>query len=112
MIKILLYCGLAVVMALALGCSGEPSQDDIRVALEKSVEESNRNVQAMGGNILGKSLNTEIHAVKKLGCAESKSASGYVCDVEVDMSFPVIGRKKSVQQFRVLKTDEGWIIVE
>jgi len=116
--KSLLAALLAALALLAAGCSGEPSDADIRSALEKDMAKTaqsiNKTTQMFGGagKALSEMMKTEIHAVKKIGCVESKDSPGYVCDFEVDMTAPVTGRGKETAKARFVKGPEGWVVVK
>lgn len=117
--KNLLAACIAALLFLATGCSGAPSEADIRAAFEKNIAKStaslNETAQMFGGagkaftDMLGKA---EIHSVKKIGCVEAKDAPGYVCDVEIDMTVPLTGRKKDMTTARFVKGPDGWVVTE
>lgn len=109
----------AAFVLLAAGCSGEPSDADIRAALEKNIarnsESLNKTTQMFGGagkfltDMIGKA---EIHSVRKIDCVAAKDAPGYVCDIELDMTVPLTGRKKDVTSARFVKGPDGWVVAE
>jgi hypothetical protein len=111
---------LVVLAAFSLaGCSGEPSEADIKAAFEKDMAKTAQSLDDAGkmfggvGKALTDSLGkTELHAVKKIGCAEAKDAPGFVCDVEVDMTVPLAGRSKETATARFVKGPEGWVVVK
>lgn len=116
----MLHAALAAVLVLLLaGCLGEPSETDIRAALERNIaknnESLNQTTQMFGGagkiltDMIGKA---EIHSVKKIGCVAAKDAPGYVCDVELDMTVPLTGRKKDMTTARFVKGPDGWVVAE
>ena len=92
----------SLLLALALaGCSGEPSSGDIEKVVKADVEKVNEQVP--------ESMKTEVHAVKKISCVEAKESAGYNCDVEIDVTAPLVGRNKSVGQIRMVKGSDGWV---
>lgn len=110
---------LSALLLFAVGCSGEPSEKDIRAALDKDAAKHsqalNQTAQVFGG--AGKALTDmigtmEIHGVKKIGCVEAKDAPGFVCDVEIDMTVPLTGRSKEMTSARFVKSPDGWIVVK
>lgn len=110
---------LCALLLAAAGCSGEPSETDIRAALEKDAAKHgqalNQTAQMFGG--AGKTLTDmigtmEIHAVKKIGCVAAKDAPGFVCDVEIDMTVPLAGRSKDMASARFVKSPDGWVVVK
>jgi len=95
-----LVTSLLLVVGLA-GCSGEPSSGDIEKVVKADVEKVNQ--------VVPQSLKTEVHAVKKISCVEAKESAGYNCDVEMDVTAPMVGRNKSVGQIRMVKGSDGWV---
>lgn len=110
---------LCTALALfCLGCSGEPSDKDLRAALERDAAKHsqalNQTAGIFGGHgqtLLGMIGTVEIHAVRKIGCVEAGQVPGFVCDVEVDMTVPVVGRTKDMTQARFVKGPDGWVMV-
>lgn len=108
---------LVTLLLVTFGCSGEPSEADIRSAFERDITKGsqslNETAQKFGNagkaltDMLGK---TEIHSVKKIGCIAAKDAPGFVCDVEVDMTSPLAGRKKDMTSARFVKGPDGWVV--
>ncbi len=110
---------LVAASLFAAGCSGEPSEVDIKTAFEKDMVKSAQSLDEAGkmfggvGKTLTDSLGKmELHAVKKIDCAEAKDAPGFVCDVEVDMTVPLAGRSKEMATVRLVKGPEGWVVVK
>jgi hypothetical protein len=106
-------CALAPVSLLIAGCSGEPSEADIRAVYEAEIAKTNEQMINLGGeqaaNLLGKS---ELHSITKLACKEADQTSGYNCDVEVDMSVPLLGRSTQMRTRRFVKSDKGWVVID
>ena len=117
--KQFLPASLFALLLVVTGCSGEPSESDIRAAFERDIAASsqslNETAQKFGGagkaitDMLGK---TEIHSVKKIGCIAAKDAPGFVCDVEMDMTAPLAGRKKDMTSARFVKGPDGWVVTK
>ena len=101
------------VSVLIAGCSGEPSEADIRAVYEAEIAKTNEQMINLGGeqaaNLLGKS---ELHSITKLACKEADQTSGYNCDVEVDMSVPLLGRSTQMRTRRFVKSDNGWVVID
>jgi hypothetical protein len=92
----------SLLLALALaGCSGEPSSGDIEKVVKADVEKVNQQMP--------EGMKTEVHAVKKVSCVEAQESAGYNCDVEIDVTVPMVGRNKSVGQIRMVKGSDGWV---
>lgn len=112
---------LAVAACVALAaCSGEPSNADIRHALEKNFEASAAAVQKMTGAMSGamgaqqaaalasKMPQWKVNEVKKIGCKADGKA--YLCDVDSDIEVPFAGRIQRVMPMRLIKASDGWQI--
>ncbi len=117
-IRSMLDAALLGVFLFASGCAVEPSEADIRAALEKDMAKTSESFDAAGKMFggAGKALTdtigkTELHAVKKIGCKEAKDAPGFVCDVETDMTAPFAGRTKDMATARFVKGPDGWVVV-
>lgn len=104
---------------LLAGCLGEPSDKDLYVAVEKSLNQDTA-VLSEAGKALGDAGKTltdllvkkELHAVKKIGCVSAQNAPGYVCDVELDLTVPVMGRTKETISARFVNGPDGWVMVK
>ena len=110
---------LAAVLLAVAGCAMEPSDADIRAALEKDIAKSAESIDSAGKIFggAGKALTDaigkpELHGVKKIGCTEAKDARGFVCDIEVDMTAPLAGRSKETTTARFVKGPEGWMLMK
>jgi len=96
-------------VAFLAACSGEPSESDIRSALEADIEGMNQAVETLGGDLARKKgLKMVLHEVEKVGC--EKDAGGYRCDVVTDVETPFLGRRKNTATIRLVETKEGWRI--
>ena len=106
-------CALVPATLFIAGCSGEPSEADIRAVYEAEIAKANEQMVNLGGeqaaSLLGKS---ELHSVTRLACKEADQASGYYCDVEVDMSVPLLGRTTQIRTQRFVKSDSGWVVID
>jgi hypothetical protein len=98
----LLIIGAASLMLVA--CGGEPSEGDIRKVIDKSIDDGNQVAQKMGVK-----MESKVHSVKKIGC-KSDGDKAYICDVEVDVEMPMVGRNKGVAPMRFVKTSDGWAV--
>jgi outer membrane murein-binding lipoprotein Lpp len=109
--KILIVSAFSVATLALTGCSGEPSSSDIEKAVKANIDQVNKQMQEMGGP-LGNKMQTEVHEIKKIGCAKAEDNAGYNCDVEMDMTAPMIGRNKSVGKLRLVKGSDGWVVTQ
>ncbi len=100
MLRTALVLSSAVLLA---ACSGEPSESDIRSAVDKNIAETNK---AMGD--FGVKAESKVHELKKVGCKED-GKNAYKCDVDIDFEMPLVGRKKAVVPMRFVKASEGWV---
>ncbi|MFC3914371.1 hypothetical protein ACFOSS_12970 [Pseudaeromonas sharmana] len=95
-----------LLMPLLLTACGEPSEADIKGALQNSLQQAN-SVSTM---VLGDQGKIEILAVHKLGCDEQ--AGSWHCTVEVESKLPVIGAQRKTHQLKVAKSEQGWVLVQ
>ncbi|MDH5471200.1 MAG: hypothetical protein OEX75_11450 [Gammaproteobacteria bacterium] len=106
-------CALVPVGLLIAGCSGEPTEADIRAIYEAEIAKTNEQMVKLGGEqaarLLGKS---ELHSITKLACKEADQTSGYNCDVQVDMSVPFLGRSTQMTTRRFVNSDNGWVVID
>lgn len=105
--KLLSYFAITASVLTLAGCSGEPSDGDVRKVI---TEDSDKVVaQLKESGYLPDNLVPTIHEVKKIGCAPAEGEAGYICDVESVVSTPVTGTVKAVEKYRFVKTDNGWV---
>lgn len=106
--------GALLICSLLAACSGEPSEKDIRRAVENSMNNAGDNPFAQmaaefAGSDDGKLI--EVHELEKLGCRKDTHGSGFDCDVSMDVS--VFGmRQKSDTQVRMVKGKNGWVAMQ
>ena len=99
----------ALLLALVLAaCSGEPSNSDIEKAYQAGIDQANQ----LREKIPYPGANFELHKVKKVSCKSAEGSSGYNCDVELDMTMPLLGRTQRIVNVRMVKGDDGWVAVE
>lgn len=108
---------LAIVSVSVLtACAGEPSEGDIKDAFAHSMDQAavaaNATLSAIGGTPGSVDVTTTLHEVKKIGCKSADGADGYVCDVEVDMTLPLMGRQKQASSVRMVESDDGWRVLQ
>ncbi len=87
--------------------NGEPSEKDIKNAVQYQIDTLIKN---SGGMMDAEDF--KIHAIKKLGCSEERKRESYACDVEADIERPLVGRQKTTTKTYLVKTDDGWRVVE
>lgn len=106
---------LALLGALLLtGCSNQPSETEIRAAIEQNLSSINNAVSGLadltGAN--AESLQAKVSDVKKISCKKvPKTASPtYECEVQVSMQLPIIGQQSGTDLVTLSKTSSGWIV--
>ena len=100
------------------GCLGEPSGEDLRAAVERSLDQDAVSLTE-AGKVFGEAGKTltdmlgrkELHGVRKIGCVSARNAPGYICDVELDMTVPVSGRSREIVSARFVEGPDGWIMI-
>ncbi|RAU23095.1 hypothetical protein CU669_02720 [Paramagnetospirillum kuznetsovii] len=100
---------LAACAALA-ACDGDPSDADMKAAVEQTYGSINKELGSVG-KMIGKDLTTTIKAFKKLGCAKAEGNPGYRCDFEMTLNGP-LGEKTEKASGRFVKGDKGWAVME
>ncbi len=111
-----LFSGFTVVLlgAALSGCSGEPTEIDLKRALQAEMERTNELAQSMLGEEVGATVAITIHAIEKLNCGQSEvdGEQGYRCRVEMDITYPPDKRQKRRASIRMVKEDNGWTVVK
>jgi len=92
--------------ALLLTACGEPSEADLKAAIEESLSQANQ----VTSLVLGDKGKIEVVAVHKLGCDKKEGA--YACTIEVETKLPVVGSQRKTQQVVVADGQQGWVLVE
>lgn len=90
-----------VALALSLaGCGGgEPTEVELRAAVERGLQNS---TAAVAQVVYGK---FEVRSFKKLGCKTSSDSLGYICAFEVASSHQFLS---GTRQTAFVKKDDGW----
>jgi len=111
-----LFTGITIVLlGMALtGCSGEPTEAELKKVLQSEMDRANELAQTMLGNEAGAEVATTIHALDKLNCklSEVEGKQEYRCKVEMDITYPPAKRQKRKASIRMVKEDNGWMIVK
>ena len=100
---------LAVSAITLTACSGGHSEGDIQAMMEKELEQTNSAVTSMVGADMANAMRTEIHDVTLHGCDEVRD-DVYSCDVEVDLTAPIVGRNVQRSSITLAETDAGWTV--
>lgn len=96
--------------ALLAACGGEPSESDMKAAVEQTFGGMNEQLGGVG-KLIGKDLSTTVKAFRKLACAEAKGNPGFACDFEMTVDGP-LGVKTEKGSARFVKGDKGWAVLE
>lgn len=115
----LVLCSSLIVSA----CSGEPSGADIEKAFSRQISTAYQAaVQAAAANPRGmqaemmkgvseKDFKGQIHDLKKLACSKGETSVNYTCQIEIDMTLPLLGQRvKKTEQVKLIKGSDGWQI--
>lgn len=87
---------LAMSTLLLAACSSAPGDADLQQALRLSM-------RSMGGPAAASTFDSQIKQAKVLGCQKEQGAA-YRCDV--------IGLFGLAQSVRMIKSGEGWVLVQ
>lgn len=109
--KLLGAAALALVLA---GCSKGPSSADVEALIRAESENITQQMEALGGAFggdLARAITPEVHSVHVIGCEEVRH-NVYRCDLEIDATRPMIGRKSEVTQMEFVRLKDGrWSIL-
>lgn len=100
-----------VLTAGLTACSSGPSNDDVRKAVELSLEESTQSMQQMGGSAAA-GMSFKLEEFEVLGCSEAPSGETYDCDVKLSMDTPLMPVRNKVTRLSMREADSGWVIVQ
>lgn len=104
---------LLLASVLLAGCSGAPSEGDIKSAYQDEVDQANNLTRKFGGE----GFTIKVNEVKKLDCKQStKNKEQYICNVELDTTLPIVGHQHQATSLTLSKGDtgngnKGWIIL-
>ena len=96
--------------ALLAACGGEPSEADMKTAVEQTFGGMNEQLGGVG-KLIGKDLSSKVKTFKKLACAEAKGNPGFACDFEMTVTGP-LGEQSQKASGRFVKGDKGWAVLE
>jgi hypothetical protein len=99
--KYTLVAAVIISSFLLAGCDNEPSEQDISVALNKSIESGNSAVRAINPDV-SQAMLRKLNSVKKIDCAKESDKS-YKCNAEIS-----INNENRTTSVTLLKTDDGW----
>lgn len=94
-IQILLICNFAICLS---ACSQGPSDNEVESAMKARISEMDP----------GSESAPRVDSAKNIRCVSTGSGSTYTCDVEVEMTVPMVGHMKSVAQLKMIKSGDLW----
>jgi hypothetical protein len=99
---------MTVILVVLAGCSfGEPSEADIKLAVQQQYD----SINGIGGLFGVKTKFVNLKSVEKVGCEEIRD-NVFRCDIVVDASNVMTGSDKSTTDIIMMKTKEGWAAVD
>lgn len=101
------YLLLVLATAALAACSDGPSEGDIQALLEAEVTQANDMVNELAGAEMAAAMQTEIHDITLHGCDKVQDDT-YRCDIEVDITAPMVGHKVQRSTITLTDTDAGW----
>lgn len=107
--KIAASLALAFTSLVLAGCGSGPSEAEIEKIFKADLENTAKQMSAMGGAKMAKMLLPTLHGVKKLGC--EKDGPGYLCDLELDVEQDGQRTKGAAKQ-RFIKGSDGWVVTK
>ena len=111
---------LVTAALLLAACSGgEPSNDDIKAALDQELNKANEQMkqqleQAKAANpqaaaMFDGDFQVKVDSIEKTGGCK-KVESAYVCDVKMSITMPMIGTQTQTVPVRLVQTDGKWTV--
>ena len=103
---------LGILGAVTMLTACQPTDADIRAAVQRDVDQTNQQMAEMVGAKQSQDYKIKLISTKKIDCKEASGQGGYVCDVETEMDNPFLGKQKKVLSSRFVKASEGWTLVD
>ncbi len=103
--------GVLSLVSLLSACSGEPSEANLRTAVETELTDLNNYHKQVGGPQVSDSDLIKLHGLKKSECVKDTDEPGFSCAVELDLEAPYMRPGKHQRQLKVVKSDGGWHVV-
>ena len=111
---------LAAAALLLAACSGgEPSNADIKAALDHELNKANDMMKQqfdkeMEGNpqaaaMFGDSFQVKVENIEKTGDCEKQDAA-YVCNVKMSITMPMVGTQTQTAPLHLVKTGGTWTV--
>lgn len=99
-------------LSMLAGCSREPSESNIKDAYTHEVDQTNSLTHKFSGD----AMKIKVNDLKKIDCKESTTKGQFNCNVDIDLTLPIIGQHEQKTMLTVAKGDlgdgkQGWIIL-
>jgi hypothetical protein len=88
---------------LLMGCSRGPSESDIKTAYTNEVEQTNALTRQFGGD----SFAIKVNDLKKVECKKTEDKDQYLCQINVDVTYPIVGRQQQNLKRLLIKDGKG-----
>lgn len=96
------------------GCSNEPSDSDVKKAVENNVNQKNDSNIHLFGSQNANLATIKLIDVKKLGdCVKEQNGKQFACNLQVTIDSQVMGQKTTNSTFNFVKdNDNNWVLLE
>lgn len=113
-----------LMVPLIVGCSGEPSEKDIKKAIQDSYSQGSNSILSskMGEAILSSTgvKDVTLENIEKINCV-SHAKNSYICEYVMEYTikaddgslahiFGANGKKRTISRSKLLKTSKSWVI--
>ena len=105
----------AVLLLLAACSGGEPSNDDIKAALDQELNKANELMKQQlekdpqAAAMFGDNFQVKVESAEKTsGCKKQDAA--YVCDVKMSITMPMVGTQTQTAPLHLVKTGGTWTV--
>lgn len=103
---------IAVATTAVLLTACAPTDEDIKLALQKEIDKVNDSAIQMVGKDMASKMQAKLISSKKIDCKSADKNPGYICDVEVTVDLPLVGQQTKTSPMRFVKGDSGWTATE
>ncbi|MFV3073391.1 hypothetical protein [Niveispirillum fermenti] len=107
-----LILGTLLPLLMLAGCGGEPSEAQMRDAVQGQFDQVNSAAAEVGrliGRREGFKAMGEIRSFKKHQCKAKPDSNGYVCSFSI-IADTLMGEIQQTGEKTFLKTDKGWVV--
>ncbi|QYM98369.1 hypothetical protein FGI04_04165 [Dickeya ananatis] len=99
-------------VTLLSGCGGvEPTEQEIRQAVDESVMQTNQEIKQRVGSLFNDEMLIKINSLKKLDCIKVE-INTYQCNIELDVTPPQGRNKKETVVLFFIQKHDGWKIIK